>query len=91
MKIQIFHNPTAAVVATWYSDAVPSVGDTVSFTGHRSDCRTIKMVDWTVYVAKERGDEAAQVELITLTQPISWGEPEPSANLPPASSERQPK
>jgi hypothetical protein len=51
--VRIFVIHSTGTLLVFHSNAVPRVGDTLSMTGKRHDCRTVVRVDWSVYVASE--------------------------------------
>jgi hypothetical protein len=67
VKIDVIHGATGKSLASWHAEAVPRVGETISFdNGYAKaarECRTVLRVDWGVYLAS---DDVAQLEVVRV-------------------------
>lgn len=65
MTVIVIH--ATGELACWNAGDLPRVGDTISFTGERHDCRTVTRVDWQAYVTKE-GTTAALERVVVFVE-----------------------
>jgi hypothetical protein len=66
--IEVVHANTLAAISSWHAESPPHVGETIRFTGKRTDTWTVVRVEWGVYIAYEAASErvATQIEAVRV-------------------------